>query len=85
MESTIRESVVRVIVEQLGVKTEEVTDEANISTDLGADSLDTVELVMSLEEEFGIDLPENDDTYANFKTVGDVINLVDTLVAKKLS
>ena len=49
-----------IIAEQLGVKTEEVTDGAKFVEDLGADSLDTVELVMALEEEFGIEIPDED-------------------------
>ena len=49
-----------IIAEQLGVKAEEVTDNAKFVEDLGADSLDTVELVMALEEEFGIKIPDED-------------------------
>lgn len=49
-----------IIAEQLGVKTEEVVDKASFTDDLGADSLDTVELVMALEEEFGIEIPDED-------------------------
>jgi len=49
-----------IIVEQLGVKPEEVTNEASFVDDLGADSLDTVELVMALEEEFDIEIPDED-------------------------
>ena len=50
----------QIIAEQLGVKKEEVTDSAKFVDDLGADSLDTVELVMALEEEFGIEIPDED-------------------------
>ena len=49
-----------IIAEQLGVKAEEVVDQASFTDDLGADSLDTVELVMALEEEFGIEIPDED-------------------------
>ena len=54
--SSVEERVKKIVVEQLGVKEEEVTSEASFVDDLGADSLDTVELVMALEEEFKIDL-----------------------------
>lgn len=58
--SNIEERVVNIIVEQLGVKKEEVTKQASFVDDLGADSLDTVELVMALEEEFDIEIPDED-------------------------
>ena len=64
-----------IIVEQLGVKAEEVTLEAKIMDDLGADSLDAVELVMALEEEFGIEIPDED--AEKLITVGDVIKYVE--------
>jgi acyl carrier protein len=54
------EKVKKIIVEQLGVEAEEVTPEAKFIDDLGADSLDTVELIMALEEEFGIEIPDED-------------------------
>jgi len=54
------ERIRQIIAEQLGVKKEEVTPEASFIDDLGADSLDTVELVMALEEEFGIEIPDED-------------------------
>jgi len=54
------EKVKSIIAEQLGVKPEEVTSEASFIDDLGADSLDTVELVMALEEEFSIEIPDED-------------------------
>jgi len=54
------ERVKKIIVEQLGVDEEDVTPEANFVEDLGADSLDTVELVMAFEEEFGIEIPDED-------------------------
>ena len=57
---TIEERVRDLIVEQLGVNTEQVTREASFIDDLGADSLDTVELVMAFEEHFGLDIPDED-------------------------
>ena len=58
--ATIEERVRNLIVEQLGVNADQVTREASFIDDLGADSLDTVELVMAFEEEFGIDIPDED-------------------------
>ena len=58
--STIEERVKKIVVEQLGVKEEDVTTSASFVDDLGADSLDTVELVMAFEEEFGIEIPDED-------------------------
>lgn len=58
--SNIEERVAKVVVEQLGVKEEEVTPESSFVDDLGADSLDTVELVMALEEEFECEIPDED-------------------------
>ena len=72
----IKEKVVKVVVEQLGVKEEEVKSEARFVEDLGADSLDTVEMVMAIEEEFGIEIPDDDAEKA--KTVGDVISYIDS-------
>ena len=57
---TVDERVKKIIGEQLGVEEDEVTPEASFVDDLGADSLDTVELVMALEEEFGIEIPDED-------------------------
>jgi acyl carrier protein len=62
-------------VEQLGVKPEQVTPQAKFIEDLGADSLDTVELVMALEEEFGIEVP--DEQAEKLQSVGDVIKYVE--------
>ena len=56
----VAQKVKQIIAEQLGVKIEEVTETASFVDDLGADSLDTVELVMALEEEFGIEIPDED-------------------------
>jgi len=58
--STIEERVKKIVAEQLGVKLEEVTNEASFVDDLGADSLDTVELVMALEEEFETEIPDEE-------------------------
>ena len=58
--STIEERVRAIVVEQLGVKEEEVSGDASFVDDLGADSLDTVELVMALEEEFSCEIPDNE-------------------------
>jgi len=64
------------VVEQLGVEPDQVTPEANFVDDLGADSLDTVELVMAFEEEFGVEIPDTD--AEKIKTVQDIINYVDS-------
>ncbi|RUO79410.1 acyl carrier protein [Pseudidiomarina taiwanensis] len=72
--STIEERVKKIIVEQLGVKEEEVKPEASFENDLGADSLDTVELVMALEEEFETEIP--DEEAEKIKTVQAAIDYV---------
>jgi len=64
-----------IIVEQLGVKPDQVTPEAKFIEDLGAYSLDTVELVMALEEEFGIEVP--DEQAEKLQSVGDVIKYIE--------
>lgn len=69
-----------IIAEQLGVKKEEVTDVASFVDDLGADSLDTVELVMALEEEFGMEIPDED--AEKLKTVGEAIKYIEEKVTK---
>lgn len=71
---TIEESVKTIIVKQLRVDAEEVKPEASFIEDLGADSLDIVQLVMALEEEFQIDIPDED--VENLRTVQDVINYI---------
>ena len=63
-----------IIAEQLGVKAEEVVDQASFTDDLGADSLDTVELVMALEEEFGIEIPDED--AEKMRTVGEAMRYI---------
>ncbi|MGB3974920.1 MAG: acyl carrier protein [bacterium] len=69
---SIRERVIKVVAEQLGVELSEVTPEASFTDDLGADSLDTVELVMALEEEFDVEIPDEDAEKMN--VVKDAIN-----------
>jgi len=73
--SEVDEKVKKIIVEQLGVNADEVTSEASFADDLGADSLDTVELVMALEEEFDSEIPDED--AEKLKTVGDVVKYID--------
>lgn len=70
-EQIVLEQVKKVVVDQLGVKDSEVTKESSYVDDLGADSLDTVELVMALEETFGIEIPDED--AEKIKTVGDTV------------
>ncbi|MBC5788318.1 MULTISPECIES: acyl carrier protein [Clostridiaceae] len=69
------EKVVSIIADQLDVEEEKVTMEAAIADDLGADSLDVVDLVMSLEEEFNIEIP--DEEVENIKTVGDIVKFIE--------
>ena len=64
-----------IIINELGVEAEKVTDEASFVEDLGADSLDTVELVMAFEEEFGIDIPDED--AEQMRTVGDAVKYLN--------
>jgi acyl carrier protein len=72
---TVAQRVKDIIAEQLGNKPEQVTPEAKFIEDLGADSLDTVELVMALEEEFGVEIP--DDSAEALQTVGQVIKYME--------
>ena len=74
MAQSIEERVKGIIVEQLGVDPEEVTQEASFINDLGADSLDTVELVMAFEEEFDLEIPDED--AEKIATVGDAITYI---------
>ena len=70
-----------IIAEQLGVKAEEVASESSFVDDLGADSLDTVELIMALEEEFGVEIPDED--AEKMSKVSDVIKYIEEKVAAK--
>ena len=72
--STVEQQVKAIVAEQLGVKQEQVTNDASFVDDLGADSLDTVELVMALEEEFEIDIP--DEEAEKIVTFQDVLNYI---------
>ena len=73
--SSVADKVKSIIVEQLGVDEEEVTPDASFVDDLGADSLDVVELVMAFEEEFGVEIP--DDAAEKITTVRDAIEYID--------
>jgi acyl carrier protein len=77
----VAEKIKSIIAEQLGVKPEEVTPQASFIEDLGADSLDTVELVMALEEEFGVEIPDED--AEKMATVGDAAKYIDEKIATK--
>jgi len=70
----VADQVKKIIVEQLGVDEEEVTPDASFVDDLGADSLDTVELVMAFEEEFGIEIPDED--AEKIRTVSDAVDYI---------
>jgi len=70
----IEQRITKIIAEQLGVEEDDVTPEAKFVENLGADSLDTVELVMALEEEFGIDIP--DEAAEKILTVGNAIDYI---------
>ncbi len=73
--SDLKQKVVSVVAEQLGVREEDITPESSFVNDLGADSLDTVELVMALEDEFGIEIP--DEEAEKIATVGDAIKYIE--------
>ncbi len=79
MAEVVADRVRAIIAEQLGVKLEEVTDAASFIEDLGADSLDTVELVMALEEEFGIEIPDED--AEKMSSVGEAIKYIESKTA----
>ncbi len=83
MSSNVQEKVRAIIAEQLGVKPEQVTPQASFIDDLGADSLDTVELVMALEEEFGVEIP--DEEAEKLVTVGDAIKYTEDKAGQKAS
>ncbi len=74
--SDIAERVKKIVVDHLGVDAEKVTEAANFIDDLGADSLDTVELVMAFEEEFSVEIP--DDAAEKISTVGDAVKFLES-------
>ena len=74
-DNTLADRISKIIVEQLGVNEDQVKPEAKFIEDLGADSLDTVELVMALEEEFGTEIPDED--AEKLQSVGDVIKFIE--------
>lgn len=69
------EKVKKLIAEQLCISTDEIADNANIVDDLGADSLDVVEMLMTLEDEFGLNIP--DDKVEDIKTIPAIVKLID--------
>ncbi|MBQ8843344.1 MAG: acyl carrier protein [Elusimicrobiaceae bacterium] len=76
----VQERVKNIIVEQLGVEADQVKPEAQFVNDLGADSLDTVELIMALEEEFDVEIP--DDKAEKIKTVGEAVSYIEAAAKK---
>jgi acyl carrier protein len=74
--SSVEERVFKIVAEQLGVDKDKIKKESNFVNDLGADSLDTVELVMELEEEFDINIP--DDAAEKIQTVGEAIGHIES-------
>ena len=81
MAENIEDQLKKIIAEQLMVEVDELTDEASFVDTLGADSLDTVEMVMEIEDEFGIEIPDED--AEKMSTVGDAIAYVKSKVEKK--
>lgn len=77
--SDVKDRVVKIIVEHLGVDADKAVESAHFVDDLGADSLDTVELVMAFEDEFGIEIP--DDSAEKIRTVGAAIDFINSKVA----
>ncbi|MCB1462033.1 MAG: acyl carrier protein [Nitratireductor sp.] len=77
--SDIAERIKKIVVEHLDVDAEKVTENASFIDDLGADSLDNVELVMAFEEEFGVEIP--DDAAETIQTVGDAVKFVEKATA----
>jgi acyl carrier protein len=80
MSDNLQEKVKDIIVEELGVEREKLTDTASFMEDLGADSLDTVELVMAFEKEFDIDIP--DEEAEKLRTVGDALKYLQDKLGK---
>ena len=73
----ILEKVKELVAEQLGISQDEIKPESNIVEDLGADSLDVIEMLMTLEEEYGISIP--DDQIGQVKTIGQIVQLIENL------
>ena len=71
----ILEKVKELVAEQLGIKAESIKEDSNIIEDLGADSLDVIEMLMTLEDEYGITIP--DDQISQVKTIGEIVNLIE--------
>ncbi len=78
-DNNIEERVKKIVIEHLGVEKEKVANDASFIDDLGADSLDTVELVMAFEEEFGVEIP--DDAAETILTVGDAVRFLSKSTA----
>ena len=81
MAANVEQRVKEIICEQLGVSEDQVTPQASFIEDLGADSLDIVELVMAFEEEFGVEVPDED--AEKLQTVGDVIKYIEEKSSKQ--
>ena len=79
--ASVEERVVDIVAEQLGVSKDQISQETSFVNDLGADSLDTVELVMELEEEFDINIP--DDAAEKIQTVGQAVEHIEAAIAEK--
>lgn len=79
-EKSVRDRVFDVVTIQLGMTTEQFDEKSRIKDDLGADSLDVTELIMEFEEEFDIDIPDDDSE--KVVTVGDAVNLIERLLAQ---
>jgi acyl carrier protein len=79
--SSVRDRVIEIVCEQMGQSKDKVTESTSFINDLGADSLDTVELVMELEDEFDLSIP--DEEAEKIKTVGDAINYIEAHSQKK--
>ena len=77
--SNISERVQKIIIDKLGVESSEVTNEASFTNDLGADSLDTVELIMEFEKEFDISIP--DEQAENIQTVGQAVSYLESQIS----
>lgn len=78
--ASVKERVIDIVSNQLGVSKDQITEETHFVNDIGADSLDTVELVMELEEEFDITIP--DDAAEKIQTVGEAIKYIDEEVSQ---